>query len=97
MERKQTRKSLYLILAVLFCSLAMTLVDGVLKPQYLVKSAVKVVLFLVIPAIYFVVNREERTQLKKIFEPKGRSVAIALGLGILLYGVIVGGYFLLRN
>lgn len=97
MERKQTRKSLYLILAVILCSVAMMLVDGVLKPQYFVKSAIKVVLFLVIPAVYFVINREERFELKRIFMPKGKILWVSLGLGVLLYGIIVGGYFLLRE
>ena len=97
MERKQTRKSLYLILAVILCSVAMTLVDGVLQPPYMVKSAIKVVLFLLVPAIYFISNREERIALKGILVPNRKSLLIALGLGVVLYGIIVGGYFLLRN
>lgn len=97
MERKRTYRILYLVLAVILCSLAMALVDGVIKPQYLAKSAIKVVLFLLIPAIYFLVFKEEREALRQLFRPQRRALLLSLLAGLALYGIILGGYFLLRN
>lgn len=90
-------KTLYMLISVLLCTVAMNLVDGVMQPHYFVKSIIKVCLFLIVPIIYFAVNREDRSELKKLFTPRGSDILKALGLGILLYGFILGGYFLLRN
>lgn len=94
---KKDRKTLYIVSAVLFCAAAMTMVDGILQPGYAVKSAIKVALFLLVPLGYFVVCREEWGQFKALFLPKGRDLAVALGLGAGVYVVILGGYFLLNR
>lgn len=91
METKRQSKRI-LILAAL-CALAMSLVDGILNPSYPVKSGIKLVLFLVLPLVFY--YRTSPDQLKKLFAAgKIPWKAIALGLGV--YGVIVGGYFVLR-
>lgn len=97
MGKKKTYRILYLVLAVILCSAVMCVVDGVIKPQYLVKSLIKVALFLLVPAIYFAVNRAECTVLRDLLRPRGRCILRALLPALLLYGVIVGGYFLLRG
>ncbi len=91
------RKILYIVLSVTVCSLAMSFVDAVIQPRYFVKSLIKLLLFLILPSIYFFVNRGEAGELKKLFLPSRKSLSFALALGVLVYGVIVGGYFLLRN
>ena len=93
----EKRKVLYLVLSVVLCSLAMCWVDGVLMPGYFVKSLMKVLLFLLIPGVYFLVNRSEAGELRTLFLPKGRDLVKAFLLAIPLYAVIVGGYFLLRG
>ncbi len=90
-------KTLYMIISVLICTVAMNFVDGVIQPHYFIKSIIKVCLFLIVPIIYFVINKEDREGLKRLFTPNGRDVLKALGIGALIYAFIIGGYFLLRN
>lgn len=71
----------------------MSLIDGVLRPGYAVKSAIKLVLFLLLPLL---VSRLDRQLLfTQLFRPKKRGLLIALGLGVGIYGVILGAYFLI--
>ena len=89
-EKRQAR---LILLVVVLCALAMSLVDGVLNPSYPVKSGIKIVLFLVLPLIVY--YRKNPGRLKKLFQTgKLPWRAILLGLGVC--GVIVGGYFVLR-
>ena len=90
-------KAVYMILSVIIGSVAMSLVDGVLQPGYFVKSLIKIGLFLIVPLIYFFVNRSDVSDALLLFKPRLRDVVIALGLGAIVYGFIVGGYFLLRG
>ncbi len=95
MYRSQKQKSLAIVLLVLLGCAVMALVDGVLMLDYWPKSALKLLLFLLLPLGYskaagnldfgglFRINKKERLQ------------AIGLGLGV--YVLIVGGYFLLRG
>ena len=91
------RRIWFLILSVAFCALAMSYVDAILQPGYLVKSVIKLVLFLLVPMLYFLCNREELSFFKMLFRPTKVSVAVALGMGAVVYGAIVGAYFLLRG
>ena len=91
------KKSIYAMLSVIICAAVMSIVDGVIQPQYFVKSAIKILLFLLVPMMYFVVNREETGEVKQLFQPRAKHIAIALGLGALVYSFILGGYFLLRG
>lgn len=91
------KKSLYAMISVVVCAVAMSVVDGIIRPEYFVKSAIKIVLFLLVPMMYFAINKGELGEVKKLFKPRLKHVAIALGLGALVYGFILGGYFILRN
>ena len=83
------------VIAAALCCGVMALVDGILKPGYAVKSAIKVCLFLLIP---FLLTRFDKDLLfKEIFRFRKKGFATALLLGLPLYGLILGGYFLLRN
>lgn len=96
-KRKVNVKAVYMAISVIICSVAMSLVDGVIQPQYFVKSLIKIALFLLAPTAYFLINRKDLSTFKALFKPKGRDVAIALGLGAVVYAFIVGGYFLVRG
>lgn len=91
------KKTLYIILSVLILSVLMSLIDGFIKPPYFIKSIIKVVLFLIVPMAYFAFYKEERKQLGELFVPKSKDFFRAIVLGVLVYGVIVGAYFLLRG
>lgn len=87
----------YVVISVLLCALAMSIVDGVVQPGYAVKSAIKIALFLLVPLTYFLVNREELPQVKAFFFPKRKELPVALLLGAAVYGLLVGGYFLIAR
>ncbi len=93
-KRMQTA---YLVLSVIICAVAMCFVDAVIKPQYFIKSLIKLLLFLLVPSIYFIVHKGEKDILKSLFVFKPKNLLFSTALGILCYGFIVGGYFLLRN
>ena len=93
----QKNKKIYLIISTILCALIMCFIDGVIKPNYLIKSIVKVFLFLIVPLIYFIINKNEIKELKKLFTPKKKELIISLILGIFVYLVIIGGYYLLKD
>ena len=87
------KRSVVLVLTVTFlCCIAMAMVDGVLRPGYALKSAIKIALFLLIPLI---ASRLDRNILYlPLLRPKKKGFLPAIGLGIGIYAVILGGYFL---
>ena len=97
MKTKRSAKSAYILVSVVLCALSMSLVDGVLQPSYAAKSAIKIILFLLIPMAYFLLFRQEWPQFKSLFYPRKRDLFVALGLGLGVYGLILGGYHLLRD
>ncbi len=97
MKTKRSPKSAYILLSVVLCALTMSLVDGILQPGYAAKSAIKIVLFLLIPMGYFLLFRQEWPQFKALFYPRKRDLAVATGLGLGVYGLIFVGYYLLQD
>ena len=73
----------------------MSVVDAVIQPGYAAKSAIKAILFLLLPILYSRFDRQAALKQLLIPDKKGLLLALLLGLGI--YGVIVGGYYALRN
>lgn len=85
------------ITLVIFSTFIMCFVDGVITPPYLIKSIIKIILFLVIPMLYFIINKEKHSYLKRLFLPKKRDFLLALLLGGIVYVVIMGAYFIFHN
>lgn len=94
---KTITKKHYVMISAVICALAMSFVDGVIQPPYAVKSAIKVVLFLIVPLFYFYTQGELKGQIKALFMPRKRELLIALGLGIGVYGFILGGYWVITR
>lgn len=91
---EQTKKRNRILWVVCFCALAMSFVDGVLNPIYPVKAAIKLVMFLLVPlAGYY---RFAPDELRRLFRPGKRALCQALMLGVGVYVLIVGAYFVLR-
>lgn len=89
------KNTLCVILAGLICCGIMALVDGVIRPGYAVKSVIKIGVFLLIP---FILSRfVSGVQFREVFRFSKKGVLLSLGLGVAVYGMILGGYFLLRN
>lgn len=94
---KQISKKMYIILSVLICAVAMSLVDGIWQPGYATKSAIKVILFLLVPGSYFFINRDALSRLRALFVPSRKDLLVALGLGAVVYCLILGGYHLING
>lgn len=84
-----------IILITAFGCLCMGIVDAVIQPGYIAKSAVKIVLFLLLPIVYALFDKS--CDLKHLFRPVKKGILTAVGLGVCVYAVILGGYFLFRN
>ena len=79
----------------LFSCSVMGYVDAVWQPGYAVKSGIKIVLFGIIP--FFILLKLTSTNFATMFQVKWPSVWRSALLGIAIYMIIVGGYFLLRE
>lgn len=89
------KKRAYIIISVTLCAVIMSVVDGFIQPGYVYKSLLKALLFLSVPILYFLQNKDERSSAKKLFLPKGRHLLFALILGAGVYAIIVCGYLML--
>jgi len=93
---KITKRHWVIMLAGLIGCGAMALVDGLWQPGYWVKSAVKMALFLVLPVAAAALGaREALRALPRLFRPERRALIRAIGLGLGVLAVILGGYFTL--
>ncbi len=82
------------LLIVAFC-IIMAAVDGILMAGYVVKSIVKLVLFLMLPAVYSFCDKD--VSVRDMFVPDKKGIVPALLLGVSVYALILGGYFLLKD
>lgn len=81
-------------LVLLGCA-AMTLVDGVLRPPYAVKSAVKLALFLLAPLLYGYAAGKDGY--RALFRIQRRALLRVLALGFGVFALILGAYFALHS
>lgn len=94
---KKSAKIICIILAVLLGSFIAGFTDGVIRPEYIIKTAVKVLTFASLPAMYFIINRDERKHLKTLFIPTKKALFLSLALGVGVFSVVVSAFFLLRD
>ena len=96
MTERTARRNKWLLLAIVFIAcICMGLVDALWQPVYWIKSMVKLGLFLLLPTLYGFFDRDFRV--KNLFIPDKRGLGLALLLGAMVYGVVVGAYFLFRG
>ena len=81
------------MLAIIFCCFIMSALELIVKPTYFVKSAIKLILFVMIP-ILLVITRKDTGTLR-FFKPNKRTLLPMLALGVLMFAFIVGAYFIL--
>lgn len=96
---KNTLKKIFpvatVMLTVALCCAVMAVVETVLELPYFAKSAVKAALFLLCPIIFFCVRRDGTP--KAWFRAEKKHLLMSLAAGTVLYGLILGAYFLLRG
>ena len=89
------KNKLWIMMIILFSCVLMGYVDAIIQPEYFIKSAIKVVLFLTLPLIYFILYKDK--MIKTLFSISKKALKTAFTLGISLYVFIVVGYLLLQN
>ena len=97
MKKIFNSKSMYIIFALFVFSLAVTYIDAFVHPPYFSKIPIKILFFLILPFLYFSFNKEDFGDFKSLFAFRKNGLSISLLLGLGIYAVIVGGYFLTRN
>lgn len=88
-------KKVCLPVLVLFACVFMGIVDAVIQPGYIAKSGIKILLFLLIPVFYSLLSKDY--SIFKVLKADKKGILFAVFLGVIIYGVILGGYFALRN
>lgn len=86
------RKRLYICISVVVCCVMMALVDGVIRPPYFIKSAIKVLLFMAVPVIF---GRIYKMNVFSIMKPEKKAVITGLILGGGTFLIVLAAYFLL--
>ena len=92
MKATKTRLLWVLGLAALCCGI-MALVDGLWQPGYVIKSAIKLAVFGLLPIIG--ARIWGLIPMKELFRFRKKGFLIALGLGLGIYALILGAYFLI--
>ena len=88
------KKKKIIILIVLIGCLIMGFIDAVIRPEYLVKSFIKIILFSIMPIIYSLYDKE--LNLNSLFKVKSKKeIIISFLSGVGIFSLILGAYFLL--
>ena len=81
------------MIALAVCCIAMSAIELIFTPTYFVKAAIKLALFVIIPMSLVLIRKE--TKMLRFFKPNKKTLLPMLGFGVLMYGFIIGAYFLL--
>ena len=90
------KKKNTIILIVLIGCLIMGFIDAVIRPEYLIKSFIKIILFSIMPLLYSRYNNE--LNLSSLFKVKSKKeIIIALLSGVSVFLFILGAYFIIGS
>ena len=90
----KVQRNIIIVITAVACAVMLT-VDAVIQPGYVVKSVIKIALFLLLPFALFFYCRD--FSLKKLFKPdkKGFLTAVLMGVGV--YAVILSAFLIFRK
>ena len=88
-------KKLHIPILVIIACIVMCIVDAVIQPGYAIKSAIKIIMFLLIPIVYGLFLKE--FNIKNLMKPDKKGLCIALCLGFVIYGVVLGSYWIFKD
>lgn len=83
------------MISVIIACICMGIVDAIIEPGYLVKSIIKVLLFLGLPIIYAVFIKDGN--LRNVITPDRKGILLAAGVGFAVYAIVLSAYFIFRN
>ncbi len=93
--KNNTKKLIFMIFLIVIACVLMAIVEGVAGSNYIIKSVVKFVLFLLLPALYAFFDND--IKIKELFKVKKSGLKTAIILSVSVYAVILVGYLLCRN
>ena len=88
-------KKLHIPILVIIACVVMGIVDAVIQPGYAIKSAIKIIMFLLIPIVYGLFLKE--FNITKLIKPDKKGLCIAIGLGFAVYAVVLGAYWVFKD
>lgn len=88
-------KKLHIPILVIIACIVMGIVDAVIQPGYAIKSAIKIIMFLLIPIVYGLFLKE--FNIKNLMKPDKKGLCIAFCLGFVIYGVVLGAYWIFKD
>ncbi len=88
-------KKLSIPILVLLACAVMGIVDAFIQPGYIVKSVIKIIMFLLIPVLYYIFTKD--CSILKLIKADKKGFRFAFILGLIIYFVILGAYFSSRN
>lgn len=91
----KTNQNLLISLVIIGC-IAMAFIDGVLSPNYITKSILKLIIFLLLQYIYYS-KSNSFTHFKSLFKINRNSIIHSLYLGIGVYFFILFSYLLIGS
>lgn len=89
------REVMVITTLIVFCCLVMAIVDGIIRPDYAIKSVIKIVLFLLAPVLYSMYDKN--LQLKSVLKFKKKDIKLTVGLAVAVYVVVLAAYFVTKN
>ncbi|MDF2942393.1 MAG: Abortive infection protein [Herbinix sp.] len=89
----QKRSSKRVLLLIITSCAIMALIDAALSPEYFIKSAIKLVLFLILPII--ILRKQKDITLKDLLKMKRKMMLLPILLGIGVYLLILGAYYII--
>ena len=90
----KTQKNIIILITALACIL-MLVVDAIIQPGYVIKSAIKIVLFLLLPFLFALFCKEYN--LKNLFIPDKKGFLRAVLMGVGVYAVIILAFLIFKN
>ncbi len=89
------KKTLWLITEVVVICFVMAIIEIFIEPAYFVKSAIKVLLFLVVPVILIKLQKEK--VFNDSFSLNRKSLLKLGGLGLVIYGIIMLAFLITKG
>jgi len=89
------RETVLIVISAMAACICMGIVDAIIQPGYVIKSVIKIALFLGLPIFY--VFRSKDGMLKRVIMPDKKGAFLALSAGIAVYALILAAYFIFRN
>ena len=88
------KKSIIPMLVIVAC-FVMGIVDAVIQPGYIIKSIIKIIMFLLIPILYSFCVKDY--SIKNLVKAERKGIVFALVLGCIVYAIILVAYFIFKN